>query len=126
MQQGALADHFRTRPSGMLGWFQPHLSLSLEWIVQACPHKAARILDVGGGDSTLIADITQIATFAPDGPTQCAGVPTERYAPSEQGVTVDPHWTPRSVMQTHRTPARVTQAFTYCHLRKGEGRRQLD
>ena len=48
---------YRTRPSGMLGWFQPRLSLFREWIVQARPHKAARILDVGDDDSALVDDL---------------------------------------------------------------------
>ncbi len=55
-----------------------------------------------------------IATFAPDGPTTCSGLPVVRYSPetlaAELGLTfqlteAQPH--------THRTPWGTTQAFQY-------------
>jgi hypothetical protein len=60
-----------------------------------------------------------IATFAPDGPEKCSGLPVNRYSPdtlsSELGegfVLVD------SRRYTHTTPWGATQAFQYSRLRR--------
>lgn len=38
-------------------WYEPHLQTSLEWIENAAKGHSASILDVGGGDSTLVDDL---------------------------------------------------------------------
>ncbi len=38
-------------------WFQPHLQTSLDWISDAVPDRSASIIDVGGGESTLVDDL---------------------------------------------------------------------
>jgi ubiquinone/menaquinone biosynthesis C-methylase UbiE len=38
-------------------WFQPHLQMSLDWISHAVPDQSASIIDVGGGESTLVDDL---------------------------------------------------------------------
>lgn len=48
---------YRTRSAGETSWFQPHARLSLELILAAGLHREARILDVGGGASTLADDL---------------------------------------------------------------------
>ena len=48
---------FCSKASSEVGWYQPHLRLSLELIAQTGLGKSARILDVGGGDSTLVDDL---------------------------------------------------------------------
>lgn len=38
-------------------WFQEHLELSLHFIEETCVARAGRIIDVGGGTSTLVDDL---------------------------------------------------------------------
>lgn len=48
---------YRTRASTEVSWFRPHLETSLAFIEAAAPQRAARVLDVGGGASTLVDDL---------------------------------------------------------------------
>ena len=48
---------YRTRKPDEVSWYRPHLELSLELIAEAAPSLDARIIDVGGGESTLIDDL---------------------------------------------------------------------
>ncbi|TDR45604.1 methyltransferase family protein [Tahibacter aquaticus] len=48
---------YRTRPSDEVSWYRPHLERSLSFIQAASPDHHARILDVGGGASTLVDDL---------------------------------------------------------------------
>ena len=56
-----VADHWKTiyqsRTSSELSWFKPHLSISLEMIAGALKGMGTRIIDIGGGDSTLVDDL---------------------------------------------------------------------
>lgn len=192
-----------------MSWHRPHLETSIEWVVQAAPDRApgradrapgrgAAIIDVGGGDSTLVddllalgyrdvtvldvaeaaldrsrerlgepagqvkwmaADVTQaelpergydvwhdratfhfltdtaqrrayvrrmaralrpgghavIATFGPEGPQKCSGLPTMRYDAAGLGHELGPEFRlVRSAMVEHRTPAGARQQFVYC------------
>lgn len=45
---------YRSRQPDQVSWFQPEASLSLELIRQAAPRATSRIVDVGGGASTLV------------------------------------------------------------------------
>jgi SAM-dependent methyltransferase len=38
-------------------WYQPHLQTSLRWISEATQDRSAAIIDVGGGESTLVDDL---------------------------------------------------------------------
>jgi len=40
-----------------VSWYRPHLEKSLELIEQWAPGKSASIIDVGGGESTLVDDL---------------------------------------------------------------------
>jgi hypothetical protein len=40
-----------------VSWYRPHLERSLELIVRAARDPGAAILDVGGGESTLVDDL---------------------------------------------------------------------
>lgn len=42
-----------------VSWYTPHLAESLRLIQQLCPNKASAIVDVGGGESTLVDDLLQ-------------------------------------------------------------------
>lgn len=40
-----------------VSWFRPHLETSLAFIERAAPDRNPRIIDVGGGESTLVDDL---------------------------------------------------------------------
>jgi SAM-dependent methyltransferase len=40
-----------------VSWYRPHLEISLRLIASAARHRDARIIDVGGGESTLADDL---------------------------------------------------------------------
>lgn len=48
---------YTTRSSEAVSWYQPHATLSLELIRRVAPEKSARIVDVGGGASSLVDDL---------------------------------------------------------------------
>lgn len=48
---------YRARPSTQVSWYRLHLERSLAFIGDAAPDRGARILDVGGGASTLVDDL---------------------------------------------------------------------
>ncbi len=50
---------FNTRASTEVSWYQPHLVKSLEMIAKTGVTRDSRIIDVGGGDSTLVDDLIQ-------------------------------------------------------------------
>ncbi len=40
-----------------VGWYTPHLQISLQWIQEVCPDTSAAIIDAGGGACTLVDDL---------------------------------------------------------------------
>jgi SAM-dependent methyltransferase len=48
---------YQTKQPTEVSWYRPHLDVSLELIEEAVPDRAARIIDVGAGESTLIDDL---------------------------------------------------------------------
>lgn len=50
---------YQTKPSDAVSWYAPHLRESLRYIAQAAQHKDIAIIDVGGGESTLVDDLVQ-------------------------------------------------------------------
>ncbi len=48
---------YTTRSVETVGWYRPHLDTSLAWIRALNLPRTARILDVGGGASTLVDDL---------------------------------------------------------------------
>jgi len=50
---------FESRPSTAVSWYQPHLEVSLGMISRTGVKQECRLLDVGGGDSTLVDDLVQ-------------------------------------------------------------------
>jgi SAM-dependent methyltransferase len=40
-----------------VSWYRPHLEVSLALIEQYAPKRSSRIIDVGGGESTLVDDL---------------------------------------------------------------------
>ena len=60
-----------------------------------------------------------IATFGPEGPTQCSGLPVERYGTEEmQRVLGADFELARSALVDHHTPSGASQQFLYAHFRR--------
>ena len=58
-----------------------------------------------------------IATFGPDGPTRCSGLPVERYGPDELAKALgDGFQLVASHLENHRSPSGVSQQFLYAEL----------
>lgn len=51
---------YRSRPVDTVSWYQPHALRSLELIRRVARNPDARILDVGGGASTLVDDLLDV------------------------------------------------------------------
>ena len=48
---------YETKRPDEVSWFRPHLDVSLDLIRRAAPARDAVIIDVGGGESTLVDDL---------------------------------------------------------------------
>ena len=190
---------YRTKRPNEVSWYRPHLEVSLQLIEEAAPNRDAQIIDVGGGESTLVDDLVTrgyrnlsvldvsltaldvakerlgnradtvnwvsgdvttfaftphqydvwhdravfhflteskeraayvrqvaravkrgghviVATFGPEGPTQCSGLNVVRYDPdalhSEFGASFQ---LVKHLTELHQTPAGSIQQFTYCY-----------
>lgn len=185
-----------------VSWYRPHLEHSLEFIQRCDLGVEARIVDVGGGASTLVDDLLAlghqnlavvdlassalaraqtrlgepaegidwiagdvttpllpeasvdfwhdravfhflvdpvaraaylaqvrrclkpgghclVATFAPDGPERCSGLPVARYdAEGIHAVFGDSFEKLGSAKELHETPWGKAQSFTYCFCRR--------
>lgn len=192
---------YATKRPDEVSWYRAHLDVSLRLIEEAAPDRGARILDVGGGESTLVddlvargcrdvtvldvaplaiaaakarlgaaaervhwlvADITAVelppqrydlwhdravfhfltrpedraayvrqalravraggyvvvATFGPQGPEKCSGLPVVRYDADRLHDEFGPAFRlADSAVELHRTPAGAIQQFTYCFCR---------
>jgi SAM-dependent methyltransferase len=55
-----------------------------------------------------------LATFGPEGPTQCSGLPTQRYSEDDLGDLLRPSFQlRRQGLETHRTPTGRDQQFLW-------------
>jgi len=60
-----------------------------------------------------------LATFAPTGPEKCSGLPVCRYDATTLASRFAPAFVPvAEARESHRTPFRTVQAFTYLLLRR--------
>lgn len=48
---------YRTKQPTEVSWYAPHLDVSLRIIEEAAPEWGSRIIDVGGGEATLVDDL---------------------------------------------------------------------
>jgi SAM-dependent methyltransferase len=48
---------YRNKQFDAVSWYAPHLSESLRLIQELCPDSTASIIDIGGGESTLVDDL---------------------------------------------------------------------
>ena len=62
-----------------------------------------------------------VATFAPDGPTMCSGLPIVRYSPETLARELGPGLTlVEAVHHLHTTPWGASQSFQYSRFRRTE------
>lgn len=72
-------------------------------------------LETGTGPGSLVI----VATFAPDGPERCSGLPVRRYDAALLAVELGSVFTlEREWREEHRTPDGGTQAFQWSVLRR--------
>lgn len=50
---------YATKRPDEVSWYRPHLDVSLHLIAGAAPDRGARVIDVGGGESTLVDDLVE-------------------------------------------------------------------
>lgn len=68
---------------------------------------------VGAGSSFIVA------TFAPDGPAKCSGLPVQRYGADDLAALLGPDWRlAESTREDHTTPGGKVQPFTWCHFQR--------
>jgi 2-polyprenyl-3-methyl-5-hydroxy-6-metoxy-1,4-benzoquinol methylase len=48
---------YKTKTPGAVSWYRPHLETSLGLIERAAGGRSASVIDVGGGESTLVDDL---------------------------------------------------------------------
>jgi 2-polyprenyl-3-methyl-5-hydroxy-6-metoxy-1,4-benzoquinol methylase len=48
---------YSERAPDAVSWYRPHLEMSLDLIEKAAPARFAAIIDIGGGESTLVDDL---------------------------------------------------------------------
>lgn len=64
-----------------------------------------------------------LATFGPEGPTSCSGLPVRRYGIDDLAATLGAGFEQlSSELETHRTPSGSEQQFLYARLRRLPGR----
>jgi SAM-dependent methyltransferase len=83
------------------------------------PHQRAayrRALEAGSGPGVFII----VATFAPDGPERCSGLPVRRYDAGAMAEELGPNFAlQREWREEHATPGGGRQAFQWCVFRRG-------
>lgn len=71
-------------------------------------------------DRTISSDgLLVLATFGPDGPTSCSGLPTARHSADDLAALLAPAFTlTHAETRIHRTPAGAGQQFTWITARR--------
>ena len=52
---------YRTKPHDAVSWYRAHLDHSLELVRRSAGDRSSAIIDVGGGESTLVDDLLAVA-----------------------------------------------------------------
>lgn len=192
---------YQTKRPDEVSWYRPHLEQSLTLIADAAPARDASIIDIGGGESTLVDDLLAsgyrnvsvldisataldvararlgskaasvawlcgdatnfqfapqhydvwhdravfhfltgdearmayvwqvsravkpgghviVATFGPEGPSQCSGLDVVRYDADALHDAFGAHFhLEKHITELHQTPAGAIQQFVYCYCR---------
>ena len=94
---------YGAKAADRVSWYRPHLELSLGFIERAAASRAAAIIDVGGGESTLVDDLLRCGfeniTLLDISPTALE-VTKQRLGPAAGRV----HWIPGDVTQVALAP----------------------
>lgn len=122
---------YGTKPATGVSWYAPHLARSLALIGRAAGDRGARIIDVGGGASTLVDDLLERGYHALtvlDLSEQALAVARARLGDAGAEVTwlaadVTTVELPEadSAREVHETPWGSAQEFTYCYCLKLDG-----
>lgn len=48
---------YQSKATDEVSWYRPHLDVSLRLVEEAAPDRASAIIDVGGGEATLVDDL---------------------------------------------------------------------
>jgi len=48
---------YSTKPANCLGWYEPHLQISMTWLKELGLDKDIQIIDIGSGASTFVDDL---------------------------------------------------------------------
>jgi 2-polyprenyl-3-methyl-5-hydroxy-6-metoxy-1,4-benzoquinol methylase len=103
---------YREKAPDAVSWYRPHLETSLKLIEAAAPARSASIIDVGGGESTLVDDLIarkyKNVTVLDLSPTAIE-VTKKRVGEASQQV----RWLAASVTETDLAP----QAYDVWHDR---------
>jgi len=145
----AVHDHWQhfytTRLPTEVGWYEEDPAISRRRVGEALAHGARSVIDVGGGASFLVDHLLDqgldrlarqrcvtlskrtvepggsavMATFAPDGPERCSGLPVQRFGPDELALECGPGWRlSRAEGHRHTTPRGVEQRFVYAAIER--------
>jgi ubiquinone/menaquinone biosynthesis C-methylase UbiE len=93
------------------------------WHDRAVLHFMVEDADRGGYLDTLRRTLHQsghliVATFGPEGPTRCSGLPVNRYSGASLAELLPEFELVSSRLELHHTPAGTPQQFLYAHLRR--------
>jgi trans-aconitate methyltransferase len=120
---GDRAPQVRWVVGDLLAWTPPrHFAL---WHDRAVFHFLTAAADRSRYRDLLLDALDErgyalIATFAPDGPTHCSGLPVARWAADALAAVFAPDLTVvRTGREVHRTPTGAEQPFTWVLLRRG-------
>lgn len=70
--------------------------------------------------ATAPGSVAVIATFSPDGPQQCSGLPVARHSVGDSTDFFGSEWAViADARKDYETPAGVRQPFTWATLRRG-------
>ncbi|HYM87349.1 MAG TPA: class I SAM-dependent methyltransferase [Pseudoxanthomonas sp.] len=87
--QGHWQSVYRTKPADSVSWFRPRLDVSLKLLRQAGLNASSRLLDVGGGASTLVDDLLDAGLrdiTVLDLSSQALETARQRIGPKAEGV----------------------------------------
>ena len=94
---------YTTRTANQVSWYRPHLETSLALIIRASCDRTAAIIDVGGGESTLVDDLLEqgFQNITVLDVSQTA-INVNRTRLGERAVGV--HWTVGDIMRVEFKP----------------------
>lgn len=105
------ADITRWRPETQYGiWHDRAVFHFLTNTEDRGAYRAALMQALLPGGSVIVA------TFAPDGPERCSGLPVCRYSPEALAAELPELTLAESMAEEHHTPAGAMQRFIYCRF----------